>query len=198
VGLHGVHIDSGWRRHIFSRCTVGKASRQTLPTLHGGPTSLNCETACPKKSARLSLPRPSIVQAPQAFANEWLVTNGLGGYASGTVSHANTRRYHGLLVASLHPPVERVVMVSKADLTVRYRRREFQLGCNEFADGTIAPRGFELLTSFELEDGVPVWTYSLSDAVLEQRIWMSERRTHRVVASRRRGACPKHFARGTD
>jgi predicted glycogen debranching enzyme len=127
-------------------------------------------------TARLSLPRSSIVHPADAFACEWLVTNGLGGYASGTVSHANTRRYHGLLVASLHPPVERVVMVCKVDLTVRYRGREFQLGCNEFADGTITPRGFELLTSFELENGVPVWRYSFSDAVLEQRIWMADRR----------------------
>jgi glucose 1-dehydrogenase len=63
----------------------------------------------------MSLPRSLFAQALEALGREWLVTNGIGGFASGTVSQANTRRYHGLLVASLKPPVDRVVMVAKAD-----------------------------------------------------------------------------------
>jgi hypothetical protein len=51
---------------------------------------------------------------------EWLVTNGIGGFAAGTVALACTRRYHGLLVAALRPPVERTVLVAKADLAIRY------------------------------------------------------------------------------
>jgi len=73
------------------------------------------------------------------------VTNGIGGFASGTISQANTRRYHGLLIASLKPPVDRVVMVAKADVTIGYRGQQFQLGCTNLADGTIAPQGFSAL-----------------------------------------------------
>jgi predicted glycogen debranching enzyme len=101
-----------------------------------------------------------------------LVTNGLGGFAAGTVSGARTRRYHGLLVAALKPPVERVVTLAKVDESVRYSESEFALGSNEFADGTVAPSGFTLLQSFVIEDGIPVWVYALGDALLEKRLWM--------------------------
>ena len=60
-----------------------------------------------------------------AEAREWLVTNGLGGYASGTVAGTTTRRYHGLLVAALQPPVKRTVLVNALDETVRYRGTSF-------------------------------------------------------------------------
>ena len=78
----------------------------------------------------MSLSRSLIAQAPEALSREWLVTNGIGGFASGTIAQANTRRYHGLLIASLKPPVDRVVMVAKADVTIGYRGQQFQLGCN--------------------------------------------------------------------
>src|SRR5689334_578672 len=98
---------------------------------------------------------------------EWLVTNGLGGFAAGTVALANTRRYHGLLVASLKPPVERLVLVSKVDVEVEYRGRRYPLTANEYADGTIAPRGFDHLVSFRLDGSIPVWTFAIADALLE-------------------------------
>ena len=122
----------------------------------------------------MSLSRSLIGLAPEALGREWLVTNGIGGFAAGTVSQANTRRYHGLLVASLKPPVDRVVMVAKADVTLSYRGRQFQLGCNEFADGTLAPEGFLHISRFRLDNHIPTWTYLCSDAVLEQRIWMAD------------------------
>jgi len=121
-------------------------------------------------------PRSDFADSSNAFDREWLVTNALGGFACGTVAQANTRRYHGLLVASLQPPVQRVVMVAKVEVLARYQAREYQLGCNEFADGTIAPRGLELLSSFADDDGVPVWTYTCADALLEQRVWMAHGR----------------------
>jgi len=120
----------------------------------------------------MHLTRRSFTHAIDALQREWLATNGLGGFASGTVALANTRRYHGLLVASLRPPVERVVMVAKVDATARYVGKTFGLACNEFADGTLTPRGFELLCGFEIDHGIPVWTYALADARLEERIWM--------------------------
>jgi len=67
-------------------------------------------------------------------------------------------------------------MLAKVGAMVRYGEAVFSLGCNEFADGTLAPRGFELLSDFRLDHGIPVWTYALRDALLEQRIWMQHTR----------------------
>src|SRR5262245_37602664 len=101
-----------------------------------------------------------------ALSREWLVTNGLGGFASGTVALANTRRYHGLLVASFKPPVDRLVLVSKVDIEVEYRGVRHALTTNEYVDGTLAPRGFERLVSFRLDGQVPVWTFGVADALI--------------------------------
>ena len=94
------------------------------------------------------LPRDAFSSPNAALDREWLVTNGLGGYAAGSVSLANTRRYHGLLVASFKPPVDRLVLVSKVDIAVGYRGVTYALTSNEFADGTLSGRGFEHLVSF--------------------------------------------------
>jgi predicted glycogen debranching enzyme len=108
-----------------------------------------------------------------AVRREWLVTNGLGGYACGTVALANTRRYHAFLMASLAPPVKRTLLVAKVDVGVEYLGRRFALTANEFADGTVDPRGFVEIESFGVEDGIPVWRYALADALLELRIFMA-------------------------
>jgi predicted glycogen debranching enzyme len=132
--------------------------------------------------SRADLSRASFAQTANALDREWLVTNGLGGFACASVALANTRRYHGVLVASLEPPVQRVLMVAKVEPSVRYRGADFRLGCSEFADGTLAPRGFELLSAFQLEDGLPTWTYAFADALLEQRIWMADGRNTTYVS----------------
>ncbi|PKM37925.1 MAG: glycogen debranching protein [Gammaproteobacteria bacterium HGW-Gammaproteobacteria-10] len=108
----------------------------------------------------------------QAVEYEWLITNGIGGFASGTVCEANTRRYHGLLVAAFAPPAVRILLVAKLEITIRYRGREYPLFCNEFADGTVAPKGYVQLESFHLDNGLPVWRYAVADAVIEKRIVM--------------------------
>ena len=118
------------------------------------------------------LGRGDFAQASNALNREWLLTNGLGGFASGTVAQANTRRYHGLLVAALRPPLERVLLLAKLDASIRYGGAEWALGCNEFADGTLAPHGYRHLSAFSLELGTPTWTYACADALLQQRIWM--------------------------
>lgn len=79
---------------------------------------------------------------------EWIVTNGIGGYASGSLSGANTRRYHGLLVASLNPPTQRVVLVSKVEETVMVNDQVFELSSNQFQHA-INPNGYQYLTNFE-------------------------------------------------
>lgn len=108
------------------------------------------------------------------LAREWLVTNGLGGYAMGCICGATTRAYHGLLVAAVRPPVGRAVLVTKVDETVTLPGDGLvELGTNEYADSTIAPRGFERLTGFALEGLIPRFTYRLADgAELEKRVWM--------------------------
>jgi predicted glycogen debranching enzyme len=104
---------------------------------------------------------------------EWLVTNGLGGYACGTVAGANTRRYHAFLMASLKPPIERTLLVAKVDLSVEYGGKIYALSANEFAGGAVDPHGFIHLESFAVQDGVPVWRYAVADALVEQKIFMA-------------------------
>jgi predicted glycogen debranching enzyme len=108
-----------------------------------------------------------------AASYEWLVTNGLGGYACGTVALANTRRYHGFLMASLAPPVQRTLLVAKVDLSVDYLGLKTDLSANEFAGGTISPQGFIHLESFTVLDGIPTWRFCVADALLQQQIFMA-------------------------
>lgn len=123
-------------------------------------------------SVPLNVGRDAVGRLARAADQEWLVTNGIGGFASSTLSLMNTRRYHGLLFAALRPPVDRVAMVSKLDVTALYGGAHFPLSTNEFADGTLAPQGFCYLESFRLEGLIPVWTWLLGEVRLVQRIWM--------------------------
>jgi predicted glycogen debranching enzyme len=109
-----------------------------------------------------------------AEAREWLVTNGIGGFASGTVAGGNTRRYHGLLIAALQPPVGRKQLVGSLDEEARYNGSPYALATHRWASGTVDPKGFLNIESFRLEGMKPVWTYALADALLEKRIWMKQ------------------------
>lgn len=122
----------------------------------------------------LSLARDVCQDVTAGLDHEWLVTNGLGGYASGSILGATTRSYHGLLVAALRPPVERYVLVTKVDEEISLPAGQtLQLGVNEYQDGTIAPQGYHYLTSFALESDIPCFTYELAENLwLEKRIWM--------------------------
>lgn len=104
---------------------------------------------------------------------EWLVTNGLGGYASGTVSGAVTRKYHGLLVSALAAPLGRVVMWNHVSEFLRFNDNQIiSLGAEERAGGQLNLHGAEYLREFRLEDGMPVWIYQVRDLVVEKRIVM--------------------------
>src|SRR5215470_7720281 len=122
--------------------------------------------------AAIALGRDVLSSFAETTQREWLVTNGIGGFAAGTFCLMNTRRYHGLLFAALRPPVDRVALVAKLDVTARYGGARVPLATNEFADGTIAPRGFCQLESFRLEGLIPLWTWRIGDARVEQRLWM--------------------------
>ena len=80
----------------------------------------------------VSFGRETCGDLEQAEQREWLVTNGIGGFASGTVSGNLTRRYHGLLLAALHPPVGRTQMVAKFDETARYNGTDFPFSTNRW------------------------------------------------------------------
>lgn len=109
-----------------------------------------------------------------AEQREWLVTNGLGGYASGTVSGNLTRRYHGLLVAALNPPVGRMQLVANVQEFARYGGDEYAIGTNRWTSGAVDPKGYLNIESFHLEGTTPVWHFAFADALLEKRIWMQQ------------------------
>ncbi len=116
-----------------------------------------------------------------AGSREWLCTNGIGGFASGTVAGPLSRRYHGLLVAALTPPVGRTLLVAKLDETVVYGDARVELAANRWADGTVAPGGHRHIERFRLEGTSPVWTFAIGDALIEKRIWMEQGRNTTYV-----------------
>ncbi len=122
----------------------------------------------------LRLDREVCTDVQAGLDREWLVTNGLGGYASGSILGATTRCYHGLLVSALQPPVARTVLVTKIDEEVTLPDNQvLKLGVNEYQDGTIDPQGFTYLEAFSLEGDIPCFTYRLNETLtLEKRIWM--------------------------
>src|SRR5438270_12535388 len=104
---------------------------------------------------------------------EWLVADGLGGFAMGTVSGLRTRRYHGLLVVATNPPLGRMLGLASVDPVLVVGDRRIGLGVHEWAGGAVAPEGFVHLESFELAEGVPRWRWSLGDVVLEREVAMA-------------------------
>jgi predicted glycogen debranching enzyme len=107
-----------------------------------------------------------------AERREWWLANGLGGYAAGTIAGTLTRRYHGLLIAPVNPPLGRFLVLSKADARVIDGEREYPLFANRWGDGSVDPQGHLHIESFRLEGRMPVWTFACRDARIEQRIWM--------------------------
>lgn len=116
--------------------------------------------------------RETCCSLPGAEDREWLVTNGIGGFASGTIAGMATRRYHGLLVAALKPPLGRTLLVAKLEECAQYVGAKYLLSTNRWADGIVSPMGYIHLERFRLEGTTPVWTFALGDARLEKRIWM--------------------------
>jgi predicted glycogen debranching enzyme len=149
-------------------------------------------TAPPKKPMAdlvRVLPKHDVPQDPESdphLREEWLVTNGLGGYASGTVSGAITRRYHGLLIAALPNPLGRMMMLN--GLSERLRRPDRSAVYTGAEELSGAEHGLTLpVSQFRLEGGLPVWRYETGGFVLEKRLLMLYRQntvhiTYRVVS----------------
>ncbi len=104
------------------------------------------------------------------LSSEWLETNGLGGYASSTLCGANTRRYHGLLVAALKPPVSRHVLLSKCEETITVGVERYERGTNQYP-GVIHPCGHRFLKEFRQEP-FPISVFQLGPYLLEKTVWM--------------------------
>jgi len=120
---------------------------------------------------------PSIVLKSEMLSNvdealkkEWIITNGLGGYASSTVLGVNTRKYHGLLVAAFHPPGDRRVCLEKLDEEISIGSDIYPLATNEFQNG-LFPRGYYFLEEFSISP-FPKYVYHVHDVILEKTIFM--------------------------
>ena len=135
----------------------------------------------------IALDRSICCDLNETVSREWLITNGLGAYAAGTVAGMLTRMEQGLLVAC--PPDTNVpqLLLAKIDEEVVFDQRTYYLGTNEYRDGTLNPSGFVHLETFRLEEGFPVFTYRLGGIdgiVLEKRIWMQQGRNTTYIQYR--------------
>src|SRR5215207_793675 len=130
---------------------------------------------------------------------EWLVTNGLGGYASGTVAGVVNRRYQGLLIASLPAPLGRLVMLNHLLERVRLPNHHVcWLGDEDTVAGPNVADRAEHLVEFRLELGLPVWRYELPGVTIEKRLLMPHGQntvhlTYRLLDARE-GAAPVRLA----
>jgi glycogen debranching enzyme len=140
--------------------------------------------AMPEGVSEVRLGRAVCGTLAEAERREWWLANGRGAYAAGTVAQTLTRRYHGLLVVPLAPPLGRFLVLAKADAVLLDGEREWPLHSNRWAGGAISPAGHVHMESFRLEGRMPVWRFAIGDRVLEQRIWMEPGRDVTYVAFR--------------
>ena len=105
----------------------------------------------------------------EGLKREWIITNGLGGYASSTILGINTRKYHGLLIAPITPPARRYLILSKVDESIKIGEKEYPFFSN--IGKTYISKGFEYQTSFE-KDILPKFTYEIEDVKIEKTICM--------------------------
>jgi predicted glycogen debranching enzyme len=120
----------------------------------------------------ISFDKKVCIDFEAGLRREWLETDGLGGFACGTITGANTRRYHGLLTAALKPPGGRMLLLSKLEETLIIGDRRIDLSTNEYA-GAIHPEGYLLLSNFRL-DPFPTWTFEVDGVQLEKSVFMPQ------------------------
>jgi predicted glycogen debranching enzyme len=126
--------------------------------------------------SRVAYRKSEIESRESLLDKEWLVTNGLGGYASGSLAGVITRGFHGYLVAALPTPLGRVMMLN--DLIERVALPDgssIQLSGEERVNAPLKTQGAEYLEEFRLECGEPVWVFRFGDVVLEKRVLMVHR-----------------------
>jgi glycogen debranching enzyme len=135
----------------------------------------------------MTVSRETCIDYERSSRLEWLVTNGTGAFAMGTVSGANTRRYHGYLVVRLRPPVGRYVLLAKFDEEVLVDGRVIALGTNQYP-GSVHPTGYRYLDRFRPAPH-PVWSWAVDGLHLEKRLTLVEGRQAVVVEYRADRAC---------
>lgn len=111
----------------------------------------------------------SKISLEEGSKKEWIITNGIGGFASSTIIGANTRRYHGLLVVPLTPPANRQLILSKVDESIELDGKKYDLYTN-MCKNYIA-KGYQYLESFEKEY-IPIFTYRIEDVIIKKYICM--------------------------
>jgi predicted glycogen debranching enzyme len=125
---------------------------------------------------RIAWPAFDAAKRDDILSREWLVTNGLGGYASGTVAGAITRRYHALLIAALPAPLGRVVMLNYLSERLRFDDRTVIWLGMHYQSGRLAQiEGAQHLVEFRLEAGMPVWRYQIGSTVIERALVLPHR-----------------------
>ena len=130
---------------------------------------------------RITLDSKAFLNVNEALRKEWLVTNGLGGYASSTILGMNTRKYHGLLVAAFNPPIDRRVLLTKLDEEITIGNEVFKLGCNEYQSGTINPEGYRHLSSFSIAP-LPAYTYEVKGKFrLQKTVFMPHEKNATII-----------------
>ncbi len=107
-----------------------------------------------------------------AERREWWIGNGRGAYAAGTIALTLTRRYHGLLIAPVDPPLGRSLVLAKADAELIVGDARHPLFANRWTSGATAPEGHLTIESFHLDGSIPVWRFAVGAHRIEQRIWM--------------------------
>jgi predicted glycogen debranching enzyme len=132
------------------------------------------------KLPAINITQKALLRFDEAIRKEWLVTNGAGGYASSTVLGVNTRKYHGLLVAALHPPGDRTVCLAKLDEEVFVGENIYPLSANEF-HGKIFPQGYLFLKEFSLNP-LPTYVYTVQDVRVRKTIFMPREKNAVAVA----------------
>jgi predicted glycogen debranching enzyme len=114
--------------------------------------------------------------AEALLSREWLVTNGLGGYASGTVCGIPTRRYHGLLIAGLPAPFGRMMMLNHLSEQVRLPGgKVVRFGGQEWVGGHLEMNDISKLAEFRLEVGLPIWRFQMDKTIIEKRVILAHR-----------------------
>ncbi|HTW98618.1 MAG TPA: amylo-alpha-1,6-glucosidase, partial [Acidimicrobiales bacterium] len=139
------------------------------------------DTAAPAGLPRASAPRAVFGREmcgdlDTSSRREWLLADGLGGYAMGTVPGLRTRRYHGLLVVATDPPGGRQLALAALDAVLVIGDRRVGLACHEWASGAVDPNGHLALERFALRDGLPSWRFAVGDVLLEVELAMAHGR----------------------
>jgi predicted glycogen debranching enzyme len=119
---------------------------------------------------------------------EWWLGNGRGTYAAGTTALSLTRRYHGLLIAPVDPPLGRALVLAKADATLTLAGKPWPLFTNRWTGGAVAPDGYRRLVEFRLDGAIPTWTFRCGDATVRHCIWLEPGADTVYVAWKLQGA----------